>query len=281
MQVADYQNRLRSRIICTSTAAPNESSRYFILGGIMDSTLSKNELRNFVIEEYRNILDCKLRFLLEKFSMKMIVEEVMKLLKENDLSFIDITTFARDFYIGSDLTNHEKDIYITELKRQGFFHQLNTFLHSDNCNICSWTIYTIGKFSEHENATFLEIAYESKYREANPILAYRCLNELSWLQSEKVENYICELEKSHTIKDSLILLYYFGSLCDNVRFDEMLKEENVINLLSLDRAMSCNEDIAGKKLFALESYIFRLCDNNKTIYVADFDICKNIAEFTV
>ena len=243
----------------------------------MDSTSSKHELRTFVIEEYRNMPDCKLRFLLEKFSIQTIVEEMIMWLKENDLNFIDITTFARDFYIGSDLANHEKYSHITELKQQGFFQLLNTFLYSDDCTSCSWAIYTMGKFSERENATFLEIVYEAKYKEANPILAYRCLSELRWLQSEKVENYICELEKSKTVKASLILLYYFQSLCDSARFNDMLKEESIINLLAIGKTQSCNEDIASKRLFALEKYIFRFCDNNKTIYVADSDIYKNIA----
>ncbi|MCL2580409.1 MAG: hypothetical protein FWE32_10340 [Oscillospiraceae bacterium] len=236
----------------------------------MDSTLERHELRNYVIEEYK--LDCKLRFLLEKFSIEAIVDEVIRLLRESDLNFIDITAFARDFYIGSDLTNQEKHKYITEMKQQAFFQLLDTFLYSDNYSICSWTIYTIGKFSEHENAIFLEIAYETKYKEANPILAYRCLNELTWLQSEKVENYICELEKSNAIKANLILLYYFESLCDNEKFNDMLKQEDIMNLLALDKTLSCNKDIASKRLFALENHIAWLCSNNKTISFTESDI---------
>ena len=112
-------------------------------------------LLTFLQNEYIKKVDCNLRFLLDKYSVEEIVKRIIGWLGNDTLNYFDTTTFARDFYIGSDLNQEEKDSFYNELQRQGFFEHLNSFLYSTSFPVCSWTIYTIGKFSEPENARFL------------------------------------------------------------------------------------------------------------------------------
>lgn len=131
-----------------------------------------DDLLFFLQNEYT--FDCKLKFWVDKYSIENIVREIVEWLKIDNLNYFDTTTFARDFYIGSDLSQENKHIFYKELKRQGFFKELNTFLYSNNFSVCSWTIYTIGKFSNNENVDYLETAYETNFSLTNPILSYRC-----------------------------------------------------------------------------------------------------------
>lgn len=155
----------------------------------MDNLLEKLE------QEYIGKYDSQLRHILEEYSITEIVNHIMQWLtiewtETDNLNYAEITTIARDFYIGSNLTEQEKDEYYVELKQQGFFKALDKNLYSIDIAKCSWTIYTFGKFSNSENATYLETAYEEFYSENNPVLSKRCLNELNWLGSKKVENYL-------------------------------------------------------------------------------------------
>jgi hypothetical protein len=103
----------------------------------MDKLLRKLE------QEYIGKYDCQLRHFLQEYSIEEIVNHIMEWLKiewtENDnLNYAEITTIARDFYIGSNLTEKEKDDYYNELKEQGFFTALDKNLYSDEFGKCSW-----------------------------------------------------------------------------------------------------------------------------------------------
>jgi hypothetical protein len=166
----------------------------------MDKLLEKLE------REYTVKYDCQLRYILQEYSIVEIVNHIMQWLKiewaeADNLNYADITTIARDFYIGSNLTEQEKDEYYCELEKQGFFITLDKNLYSEDFGKCSWTIYTFGKFSNSINAKYLEAAYEEFYLETNPILSKRCLNELNWLGSKKVEDYLSNL----TLPDNFLV----------------------------------------------------------------------------
>lgn len=221
-------------------------------------------LLTFLQKKYINQLDCNLRFLLKKYSIEEIVKEIVGWLKIDKLDYFDITTFARDFYIGSDLTQEEKEHFHDELKRQGFFQQLNDFLYHDDYAVCSWTIYTFGTFSNNENVGFLETAYEKHYRLTNPILSYRCLLELSWLNSNKVDDYLQELELDNSISSILILLYYWekhSSHC--VKFNELLTDKEVRSLVLPYQMFDEKEKDVSIRLFAFENHLSELHNLNR------------------
>jgi hypothetical protein len=76
----------------------------------MDNLLEKLE------RKYIGKYDCQLRHILEEYSIVEIVYHIMQWLKiewteADNLNYYDITTIARDFYIGSNLTEQEKDEY--------------------------------------------------------------------------------------------------------------------------------------------------------------------------
>ena len=228
-------------------------------------------LLTFLQTKYIRKLDCNLRFLLDKFSIEEIVKEIIGWLKVDSLNYFDTTTFARDFYIGSDLTQEEKDSFYNELQRHGFFQQLNNFLYSNVFAVCSWTIYTIGKFSHHDNASFLETAYETNYRLTNPILSYRCLNELSWLSSSKVDQFLEELKLDTSIKSKLILLYYYKSNSDNSIFKELLTDKELISfIIPNERTIDTEEEITNR-LFAFENYITEIYNTETQVDRQDLE----------
>jgi hypothetical protein len=226
-------------------------------------TIKMNDLLTFLETEYIKKVDCKLRFLLGKYSIEEIVRAIVGWLNSGKSNYFDTTTFARDFYIGSDLTLEEKEIFYSELKRQGFFDRLSELLYSNNFNICSWSIYTIGKFSEEENARYLENAYEKYFISANPILAYRCLKELDWLGSKKAEHYLDELRKGTSIISKLILLFYWEPKSDNKAFKELITDKGVLSFLAPSKSI-VDMDEASIRLFAFENYISELYSSSQT-----------------
>ena len=228
-------------------------------------------LLTFLQKKYIKQLDCNLRFLLDKYSIEEIVREIMVWLKVDNLNYFDTTTFARDFYIGSDLTQEEKDNFYNELQRQGFFQQLNNFLYSNVFAVCSWTIYTIGKFSHNDNASLLETAYETNFRLTNPILSYRCLNELSWLSSNKVDQFLEELKLDNSVKSKLILLYYYESDSDNRKFKELLTDKELISFIIPNERMIDKEEEISNRLFAFENYITEIYNTETQIDRQNFE----------
>lgn len=241
--------------------------------------MQKDDLKNFLQKEYVKKFDCRLRFLIDKYTVEAIVKSIVQWLREGNVNYCDATTFARDFYIGSDLTLLEKKRFYRALKKENFFELLETFLYSDIFFVCSWTIYTIGKFSEPENAKLLEIAYETTYKGKNPLLAYRCLSELNWLESAKVEYYLAELEHTNTIAAKLIQLYYYSHRvgCDS-KTNALLKNKEFRQLLAPNETApdyTKNKKIIDK-LFPFELYLTKLYNNSKNIYINNFDsIVKN------
>ncbi|WPV67004.1 hypothetical protein [Chitinophaga sp. LS1] len=130
----------------------------------------------------------------EQYPFEKIASDILDFLNADIENYFDVTGFAKDIYLAAFLTQEQKKYFYNELKSRDFFKQLNTFLYSDNFSIYSWTIYTIGKFSNSENADYLEKAYETSFSLTNPMLSYRCLNELSWLNSKKTVHYLSKLE---------------------------------------------------------------------------------------
>jgi hypothetical protein len=244
----------------------------------MDKLLQKLE------KEYIVKYDCQLRHILQEYSIVEIVGHIIEWLKiewkENDnLTYADITTFARDFYIGSDLSEQEKDEYYNELKQQGFFNSLSKNLFSDDFGKCSWTIYTIGKFSNIENAIYLENAYEKLYAEKNPILSQRCLNELQWLGSNKVENYLAKLYKNNDIVSKLTLLMYWESHCEEIETDKLLTDKELIKFISPHNEKISKEEIIFSRLNNFENYIFKLHNEDKKLKMTKENFIKIAKEY--
>src|SRR6218665_1012090 len=160
-----------------------------------------DNLRDFLEQKYFTKLD-------DNYPMGQIASDILNYLNTDQHNYFDVTGFAKDFYLSSSLTQDEKENFYKELKSKNFFKLLSTFLYSDNYAVRSWTIYTIGKFSNKENIGFLETAYETNFSLTNPMLSYRCLSELAWLGSKKVEQYLANLKADNSIISKLILLYY-------------------------------------------------------------------------
>ena len=196
-------------------------------------------LLNFLQEEYILKMDCKLKFLLKQYSYKEIVSEIMVWILEKKAAYVDVTMFARDFYIGSDLTKLQSEKFYKELEWQGFFSLLNNFFYDDDAQTCSWTIYTLGKFSRAENAHFLETAYNTHYKIHNPILAARCLFEMRWLKSVNeealkdldTEAYVKALHEDNSLSAKLILLQFYESTCQEEATDNILKNKDLLEIL--------------------------------------------------
>ena len=228
-------------------------------------------LLTFLQKKYIRQLDCNLRFLLDQYSIEELVKDIVGWLKTDSLNYFDTTTFARDFIIGSNLTEQEKRVFYDELVRQGFFKQLEVFLYSKDFSVCSWTIYTIGKFSENENALFLETAYEANYKLTNPILSYRCLSELDWLNSNKFEGYLKELELDNSWTSKLVLFYYWAPRSYSSKFKDLLKDKAFIGSIIPNIDIVDIEGEVSNRLFAFENYITELYNDIIKIEKQDFE----------
>jgi hypothetical protein len=210
-----------------------------------------DNLRDFLEQKYFNRGD-------EKYPIEQIASDIINLLNADKNNYFDVTGFAKDFYLAVFLTQDEKEYFYEELKARNFFQQLDTFLYSDNFSICSWTIYTIGKFSNNENADYLEKAYETNFSLTNPMLSYRCLNELSWLNSKKLDQYLADLELDNSKISKLILLYYWETSSDKAKFKELLTDEELISFIAPNQTLVDKEEEICDRLFAFENHISEL-----------------------
>ena len=213
-----------------------------------------DNLRDFLEQKYFVKLD-------EKYPMEQIASDVLNFLNADPTNYYDVTGFAKDFYLATFLTQEEKNKFYKELKSGDFFQHLNTFLYSDNLSICSWTIYTIGKFSNNENASFLETAYETNFSLTNPILSYRCLNELCWLSSKKLDQYLADLEFENSKASKLVLLYYWETSNDNSKLNQLLKDKELLNFIA-PNLVDTVEEICDR-LFGFENHISELYNSTK------------------
>ncbi len=215
-----------------------------------------DNLRDFLEHKYFDKHD-------EKYPMEQIASDVLKFLNADKKNYFDVTGFAKDFYLASFLTPDEKRYFYKELKSRDFFNQLNTFLYSDNFSVCSWTIYTIGKFSNHENANFLETAYETNFSLRNPILSYRCLNELSWLNSKRLDQYLADLEIDNSIASRLILLYYWETSSDNSEFNGLLTDKELLSFIAPNQNLVDTEEEICDRLSGFENHISELYNSTE------------------
>gem|GEM_PF-3302246 len=213
----------------------------------------------------------------EKYSMEQIANDVINLLNTDKSNYFDVTGFAKDFYLSSSLTQGEKKHFYNELKAKNFFQSLNTFLYSDDFAVCSWTIYTIGKFSNNENAGYLEAAYETSFGLTNPILSYRCLSELDWLSSEKVEQYLASLKEDNSIISKLTLLYYWEIKSYSSEFKDLLTDKELIAFVVPNQTLVDTEDEICDRLFSFENHIFELYTSNKKSFI-DNNEFESVAE---
>jgi hypothetical protein len=112
---------------------------------------------------------------------------------------------------------------------------MGQFLYDDDAHVVNTAIYTIGKFSQAENAHFLETAFHRRFKDGNPALAARCLFELQWLKSSceerladlDIEGIVEELRAKGTIASHLVLLLFFESTCANERTRKLLETSAV------------------------------------------------------
>ena len=219
-------------------------------------------LLQFLEEDYNLRINCKLKSLLKQYTVKEIVAEIMSWILEKKTRYIDILNFARDFYIGSDLTKKQGEVYYAELEWQGFFSLLNNFLYDDDAQTCSWTIYTIGKFSRKENTHFLETAYETNFKLHHPMLAARCLFEMRWLESDKVEGHLETLKSENTLFSKMTLLYFYEPTCNdsNFRFGILIAFGNCI--FSRSPKDSCGEahrtQSKSNKIFDFIYFLYKI-----------------------
>lgn len=135
-----------------------------------------------ILETYN--YDGKLKTYCERFGLEAVAREISntQIYSRDERKFWDTLTVARDLAIMSDLTDVDRDAYLSMLAEYSFFTNLEPFLYHDRLSIKSATIFTFGKFSLSENLPFLERAFKESYFLQNPILAARCLSEISWLE---------------------------------------------------------------------------------------------------
>lgn len=231
----------------------------------MDKLLLKLE------SEYIGIYDCQLRYILNNYSILEIVNSLKNCISvewsiSDNLNYADLLLIARDFYIGSDLTENEKEEYYEELKRQDFFTSLNENLYSNDFRICNCIIYTIGKFSKSENAKYLECAYEDFYSKTNPILAKQCLVELTWLNSEKVKNYVSKLNIQNDIISKITLLMYWETVSDSDKIEKLITDKKLISFISPENDPLITHDLIMDRMNNFEIYMLKFNnENSKTV----------------
>lgn len=236
-----------------------------------------NNLLDFIKSEYK--YDCNLKFLIEKYSLLKIVSEIIELIKIENSDLIEVMTFARDFYIGSDLNKEEKENYYSELEKQNFFEELNKHLYSKNLSICSYSIYTFGKFSNIENSKYLENAYEKKFKNENSILSYRCLSELEWLNSENVKKYIAELKSEKSITSQLTLIYLYEISSSENEIEEILTVQEFQDFINPNFGKVITIENIYDKLFKFENYFSEIKTENikmKEFETIGRDFFKNL-----
>lgn len=226
-----------------------------------------NNLLEFIKLEYN--FDCNLKFLIEKYSLAQIVSEIVELIKTENSDLIDIMTVARDFYIGSDLSEEEKENYYSELNRQNFFEELNKHLYSKNISISNYSIYTFGKFSNKENSKYLEIAFETKFKNENSISSYRCLSELEWLNSEKVKEYKKHLKSEKSLTSKLTLIYLYEIWSNKTEIEKILKEKGFQNFINPNSEKTIKAENIYDELFKFENYFIEIATEN--IKMIDFE----------
>ncbi len=220
-------------------------------------------LINFITQEYK--YNCKLNFLIQKYPMEKIASEIVKQIKIENSNLIDVMTFARDFYIGSDLTKTAKNKYYIELKKQKFFEELNKYLYSKKISISSYTIYTFGKFSRKENSKYLETAYLKKFKNENSILSYRALSELEWLKSKKVKKFINELKSEKSFSSKLTLIYLYEVTSNKIEIEKILKDKDFQILINPNSKSIFTSESISKKLFQFENYFFKTQKKNSNL----------------
>ncbi len=234
-------------------------------------------IKEFVLDTYSRTWDNKnLRFLLGNFTINEIAAQIIDWLKSDEENYYDITLFARDLYIGSDLTENERHRYYNELVRQGFFEILNERLYSDSLGNKSWTVYTIGKFGHPENAVLLEAAYEKEFSITNPILAIKCLFELSFLESKKITRYINTLKDETSISSKIILLCYYFHGPYEKEFKNILKNNKEVVKFILPSSDKIDLDEIETRLVNFEIFFDRL-EYNLENQFRSMDIFMKIA----
>jgi|688.fasta_scaffold717119_1 hypothetical protein len=226
-----------------------------------------NDLLNFITLEYK--YDCKLKFLIEKYSLVKIVSEIIELVKIENSDLIEVMTFARDFYIGSDLNEEEKANYYSELNKQNFFQELNKHLYSEKIGISNYAIYTFGKFSNKENSKYLETAYETKFRNENSISSYQCLSELEWLKSVKVKEYKKHLKSEKSLSSKLTLIYLYERWSNEIEIEKILKGKGFQNFINPNSEKIITTESIYQKLWDFENYFYTISTEN--IKMSDFE----------
>ena len=214
----------------------------------------------------------------ERHPIEQIASEVLSFFKADKNYYFDVTGFAKDFYLAPFLTQVEKEQFYNELKKGSFFEQLIAYLYTDNFSACSWSIYVIGKFSDTENAKYLEEAYETNFSLTNPILSYRCLLELSWLSSNKTDQYLADLQLDNSITSKLVLLYSWEPDSDSSKLKTLIKDKELINFIDPNRTLVNPEEEVYSRLFAFEMHVTELYNSatEKIITKPDFEsIAKN------
>lgn len=222
--------------------------------------MEKKSLLSFLKNEYN--FDCNLKFLIEEHEISEIVAEIIDWIQNTKHDYIEVLTFARDFYIGSDLNETNKNEFYSELQKQDFFKVLETNLYCGNFEKISYTIYTIGKFSNYSNAILLEKLYESGKITNNLFLIYRCLNELDWLGSKKFPKYLIDLKNENSLYSNFVLLYFYDvknktneieKILSNQKFKKVFKSRKFVlnklfkNLLVLENSYNENQEINWNK----------------------------------
>lgn len=203
-----------------------------------------------ILQDY--LYNCQLNYLLIEHTMSDIVSCIVTLLTDEsysealltkNLSAIDVMIFARDFCIGSDLTDTDKNQFYFELKSHKFFDLLSKFLYDNDFNLSSWTIYTFAKFSRKENVIFLETAYETHFYRNNPMLTARCLSELHCLGSKKLDGYLNQLRGNNDVISKFTLFKYWECSGDSPEYHLIIKDEELLEFISPDDLHISTDDI--------------------------------------
>lgn len=178
-----------------------------------------SELSSYILHGQQ--LDCKLRFLLDEFSLDEMVQTLTALFSLYDHeAHWQATRFMRDLYLGSDLTDAEAASYIALLKERRIFEFLGSFLYSPNYSVRSATILALGKFSFPEYSPLIEHAAGSFYIYHDPLSYEESLFEIRWLTREIPSVLITKLFEHENVFFPLFANEHFES--DDGLYNEWL-----------------------------------------------------------
>ena len=186
---------------------------------------------------------------------------------ENKYIFSNIVNFFCDLYVTLNVNNSDFIFIDSKLDDIKFWDKFSDYLYSDYLTKKEGAILVFAKVRKNCSCQHLEKAFESNYYKNNPILASRCIKELSYLKSNKSEVYEKLLLNEIDIINFITLL--------------LLQDENtskkIIDLYKNEKWIDNIQNNAVKLCEEFETFITNIQNVNK---LKDFTRDEYITSFS-